>query len=218
MTVDKDKLLAEMKTAVLEGEIAEGEALAKRALEAGLDPLECIEDGFVAGINEVGDLYEAGDMFLPELVAAAEVMKEALAVLEPELLKSQKARETLGKVIIGSVAHDIHDIGKDIVASMLTASGFEVHNLGIDVANEIFVSKVKELNPDILGMSALLTTTMPEQKNVIEMLEQEGLRGSVKVIVGGAPVNREWSDLISADGFAENAVEAVKVAKTLLGK
>lgn len=216
--MDKDKLLAEMKAAVLEGEIEEGEALARQALEAGMDPLECIEDGFVAGINEVGALYEEGEMFLPELVAAAEVMKEALAVLEPELLKSQKSRDILGKVIIGSVAHDIHDIGKDIVASMLTASGFEVYNLGIDIPNETFVAKVKELKPDILGMSALLTTTMPEQKNVIEMLKAEGLRDSVKVMVGGAPVNREWSDSISADGFAENAVEAVKVAKTLVGK
>ena len=216
--MDKDKLLAEMKAAVLEGEIEEGEALARQALEAGMDPLECIEDGFVAGINEVGALYEEGEMYLPELVAAAEVMKEALAVLEPELLKSQKSRDILGKVIIGSVAHDIHDIGKDIVASMLTASGFEVYNLGIDIPNETFVAKVKELKPDILGMSALLTTTMPEQKKVIEMLKAEGLRDSVKVMVGGAPVNREWSDSISADGFAENAVEAVKVAKTLVGK
>lgn len=216
--MDKGKLLAEMKAAVLEGEIEEGEVLARQALEAGMDPLECIEDGFVAGINEVGALYEEGEMFLPELVAAAEVMKEALAVLEPELLKSQKSRDILGKVIIGSVAHDIHDIGKDIVASMLTASGFEVYNLGIDIPNETFVAKVKELKPDILGMSALLTTTMPEQKNVIEMLKAEGLRDSVKVMVGGAPVNREWSDSISADGFAENAVEAVKVAKTLVGK
>ena len=216
--MDKGKLLAEMKAAVLEGEIEEGEALARQALEAGMDPLECIEDGFVAGINEVGALYEEGEMFLPELVAAAEVMKEALAVLEPELLKSQKSRDILGKVIIGSVAHDIHDIGKDIVASMLTASGFEVYNLGIDIPSETFVAKVKELKPDILGMSALLTTTMPEQKNVIEMLKAEGLRDSVKVMVGGAPVNREWSDSISADGFAENAVEAVKVAKTLVGK
>ncbi len=216
--MDTAKLLAEMKTAVLEGEIEAGETLARRALDAGVDPLECIENGFVAGINEVGALYEAGDMFLPELVAAAEVMKEALAVLEPELLKSKQSRDILGRVIIGSVAHDIHDIGKDIVASMLTASGFEVFNLGIDVSGETFINKVKELKPDLLGMSALLTTTMPEQKNVIDLLNKEGLRGSVRVIVGGAPVNRQWADEISADGFAENAVEAVKLAKALMGR
>jgi len=216
--MDKAKLLAEMKTAVLEGEIEAGETLARQALDAGVDPLECIENGFVAGINEVGALYEAGDMFLPELVAAAEVMKEALAVLEPELLKSKQSRDILGRVIIGSVAHDIHDIGKDIVASMLTASGFEVFNLGIDVPGELFISKVKELKPDLVGMSALLTTTMPEQKNVIEMLNKEGLRDSVRVMVGGAPVNRQWAEEISADGFAENAVEAVKLAKALMGR
>ncbi len=215
--MEKDKLLEEMRTAVIEGEIEEGEALARRALETGLDPLECIENGFVAGINKVGALYEEGDMFLPELVAAGEVMKEALAILEPELLKNKQARTILGKVIIGSVAHDIHDIGKDIVASMLAASGFEVHNLGIDVPGDTFVARVRELKPDILGMSALLTTTMPEQKNVIEILEEEGLRKGVKVMVGGAPVNKEWAEAIGADGFAEDAVEAVKVAKTLVG-
>jgi len=214
--MEKEQLFEEMKTAVLEGEIEEGEALARKALDLGADPLECIEEGFVAGINEVGELYEAGDMFLPELVAAAEVMKEALAVLEPELARTQKSREILGKVLIGSVEHDIHDIGKDIVASMLTASGFEVVNLGIDVPGETFVGKVKELKPDILGMSALLTTTMPEQKNVIEMLKNENLLGGLKVMVGGAPVNKQWADSIGADGFAENAVEAVKVAKNLV--
>lgn len=215
--MEKDKLLEQMRTAVIEGEIEEGEALARRALEEGIDPLECIENGFVAGINKVGALYEEGDMFLPELVAAGEVMKEALAILEPELLKNKQARTILGKVIIGSVAHDIHDIGKDIVASMLAASGFEVHNLGIDVPGDTFVARVRELKPDILGMSALLTTTMPEQKNVIEILEEEGLRKGVKVMVGGAPVNKEWAEAIGADGFAEDAVEAVKVAKTLVG-
>ncbi len=214
--MDKEKLLEEMQNAVLEGEIEEGEALARKALEEGLDPLECIEKGFVIGINRVGALYEEGDMFLPELVAAAEVMKEGLAVLEPEMLRTKQAREILGKVLIGSVAHDIHDIGKDIVASMLTAAGFEVHNLGIDVPGDTFVAKVRELKPDILGMSALLTTTMPEQQNVIEVLREEGLRKSVKVMVGGAPVNREWAEAIGADGFAEDAVEAVKVAKTMV--
>ncbi len=214
--MDQEKLLEEIQTAVLEGEIEEGEALAHKVLEEGLDPLEAIEKGFVLGINRVGALYEEGEMFLPELVAAAEVMKEALAVLEPEMLKTKQARKILGKVVIGSVAHDIHDIGKDIVASMLTAAGFEVHNLGIDVPGDTFVARVRELEPDILGMSALLTTTMPEQQNVIEVLREEGLRKGVKVMVGGAPVNREWAEAIGADGFAEDAVEAVKVAKTLV--
>ncbi len=216
--MDKNELLNKMKTAVLEGEIEDGEGLAKEALSAGLDPLECIEQGFVAGINEVGDLYEQGDMFLPELVAAAEVMKEALNVLEPELQKSQQSRDIHGRVLIGSVANDIHDIGKDIVASMLTASGFDVTNLGIDVPTETFISKARELTPDIMGLSALLTTTMPEQQKVVEALEEEGLKDKIKVMVGGAPVDKQWASKIKADGFAENAVEAVKVAKGLVGK
>ncbi|MFO7952956.1 MAG: corrinoid protein [Bacillota bacterium] len=216
--MDKNELLKQMKTAVLEGEIEDGENLARKALEAGLDPLECINEGFVSGINEVGELYEKEEMFLPELVAAAEVMKEALGVLEPEMQKSQQSREILGRVLIGSVAGDIHDIGKDIVASMLTASGFAVTNLGVDVPTATFIDQARELAPDILGLSALLTTTMPEQQKVIEALEKEGLKEKIKVMVGGAPVDRQWADTIKADGFAENAVEAVKVAKGLVGK
>ncbi len=216
--MDKQQLFDEMKTAVLEGEIEAAEEIARKALEMGIPPLECIEEGFVAGINEVGRLFEEGEMFLPELVAAAEVMKAALAVLEPELQKQQVTRDIPGKVVIGTMYNDIHDIGKDMVASMLTAAGFEVHNLGVNVPCETFIGKVKELKPDILGLSALLTTTMPEQKKVIEALEKEGLRQSVKVMVGGAPINQEWADSIGADGFAENAIEAVKVARSLVNE
>jgi corrinoid protein of di/trimethylamine methyltransferase len=216
--VDQEQLFQEMKAAVLEGEIESAGALARQAVEAGMDPLACIEEGFVPGINEVGRLFEAGEMFLPELVAAAEVMKAALAVLEPELQRRQVARMSAGRVVIGTMFNDIHDIGKDMVASMLTASGFDVVNLGVNVPRAVFVDKVSELRPDILGLSALLTTTMPEQKAVIEALEEAGLRGRVKVLVGGAPVNRQWAESIGADGFAENAIEAVKEAKKLLGK
>lgn len=215
---DKIQLLNDMKAAVLEGEIDNGIQLSNQALEAGADPLDCIENGFVVGINEVGRRYESGEMFLPELIAAAEVMKAALTILEPELKKKQQVRAVLGRVVIGSVQHDIHDIGKDIVASMLTAAGFEVVNLGVDVPGETFIANVKEFKPDLVGMSALLTTTMPEQKKVIQLLVQEGLRDKVKVMVGGAPVNREWAELINADGFAENAVSAVKMARSLVGR
>ncbi|MEW5784497.1 MAG: corrinoid protein [Bacillota bacterium] len=216
--MNKEQFFAEMKTAVLEGEIEAAETLARQFLGLGVSPLEAIEQGYVAGINEVGRLFEEGEMFLPELVAAAEVMKAALAVLEPELAKQQVSREIKGKVVIGTMHNDIHDIGKDMVASMLTASGFEVVNLGVNVPCDTFVSKVRELKPDILGLSALLTTTMPEQKNVVETLEEEGLRAGVKVLIGGAPVNKEWAEAIRADGFAENAIEAVKVAKQLVNK
>jgi corrinoid protein of di/trimethylamine methyltransferase len=213
--MEKAQLFEEMKTAVLEGEVEIAGDLARQAVAEAVNPLECINQGYVAGIEEVGRLFEAGEMFLPELVAAAEVMKAALAVLEPELLKQQLSREIAGKVVIGTMFNDIHDIGKDMVASMLTASGFAVVNLGVNVPCETFLKEVRESKPDILGLSALLTTTMPEQKKVIEALEQEGLRRGVKVLVGGAPVNREWADSIGADGFAESAIEAVKVAKQL---
>jgi corrinoid protein of di/trimethylamine methyltransferase len=216
--MDKLELFEEMKTAVLEGEIEAAGEISKKALEMGVHPLECIEQGFVMGMNEVGRLFEEGEMFLPELVAAAEVMKSALAVLEPELQKQQITRDIPGKVVIGTMYNDIHDIGKDMVASMLTAAGFEVYNLGVNVPSDTFINKVKEVKPDILGLSALLTTTMPEQKKVIEALEKEGLRQGVKVLVGGAPINQEWADSIQADGFAENAIDAVKVARRLVEK
>lgn len=216
--MDKYELFAEMKAAVLEGEVEAAVDLSRKAIAMEVHPLECIEQGFVAGMNEVGRLFEEGDMFLPELVAAAEVMKASLSVLEPELKKLQVTRNIPGKVVIGTMYNDIHDIGKDMVASMLTAAGFEVYNLGVNVPAATFVSKVREIQPDILGLSALLTTTMPEQKKVIEVLEKEGLRESVKVIVGGAPINKEWADSIGSDGFAENAIEAVKVARRLVEK
>ncbi len=216
--MEKDKLFAEMKQAVLDGEIELAEELAHKATAGGFNPLEAIERGYVAGIDEVGALFEQGQIFLPELIAAAEAMKAALTVLEPALQQRDMSRAILGKVVIGTMHNDIHDIGKDMVASMLMASGFEVTNLGVNVPCDTFISNVKEQQADILALSALLTTTMPEQKIVIEALEKEGLRSGVKVLVGGAPVNRQWADEIKADGYAENAIEAVKVARQLVGK
>ncbi len=215
--MDKEQIFREMKNCVLEGEIELAGELAEKAVELGIHPLEAIEEGFTAGINEVGERFEEGDMFLPELVAAAEAMKAALAILEPLLLEQQAKRKIMGRVVIGTMLHDIHDIGKDMVASMLTAAGFEVHNLGVNVPTDTFVDKVRELKPHILGLSALLTTTMPEQEAVIKALEKEGLRQEVKVVVGGAPVNQGWADTIGADGFAENAIDAVKLARGLVG-
>jgi len=216
--MDNDKWLEKMKSAVIAGEIEQGESIAADALQDGLDPLLAIEEGYVSGIEEIGRLFAEGEIFLPQLIAGAEVMKKALAVLEPALIASKRTREITGRVIIGSVANDIHDIGKDIVASMLTASGFQVTNLGVDVSVEMFIAKAREMEPHIIGLSALLTTTMPEQRKVITQLNEEGLRHKVKVMVGGAPVDKQWADSIGADGFAENAIEAVSLAKTLVKK
>lgn len=216
--MEKEKLFAEMKQAVSDGEIELAEELARKALEADLNPLEAIENGYVTGINEVGAKFEEGQIFLPELIAAAEAMKAALNVLEPALQQRDMSRSILGKVVIGTMYNDIHDIGKDMVASMLMAAGFEVTNLGVNVPCDKFINSVKEQQADILALSALLTTTMPEQKIVVEALEKEGLRSGVKVLVGGAPVSQQWAYEIKADGYAENAIEAVKVARQLVGK
>lgn len=216
--MDKQKLFQQISAAVQEGEMETAGELAQQCLEAGIPPLEAIAEGLTPGIAAIGRLFEAGDAFLPELVAAAEAMKAGLAVLEPVMRQQQVSRDTLGKVVIGTMYNDIHDIGKDMVASMLTAAGFEVVNLGVNVPADTFVGKVRELHPDILGLSALLTTTMPEQQKVIEALGRENLRSGVKVMVGGAPVNRQWADSIGADAFAENAIEAVKAARQLVGR
>jgi len=212
-----DDLYAQMKQAVIDGESEDAEELAKKGLEAGLPPADILDKGFVKGIEEVGDLFGKGEFFLPELVQGAEAMKAAVAVLQPELDKMKEGRKTMGVAVAGTVAGDIHEIGKTIVCSMLSAAGFTVTDVGCDVPVETFVAKVKELKPDLLLLSALLTTTMPNQQKTIEALKAEGLRDGVKVLIGGAPTTRAWADEIGADGYAEDAIEAVATAKTVLG-
>ena len=206
-----------MKEAVLDGDEDEAVALAERALEERLDLNEVMDKGFLAGIQEAGQLYEDEEYFLPDLVCSADAMKCALEVLD-EALKGNPdaATEETAKVALVTVQGDVHDIGKTIVGAMMTAAGFEVYDLGTDVLNEEVIAKVKEIDPDILGLSALLTTTMEEQGAIIDMLKAEGLRDDVKVIIGGAPVNQAWADKITADGYSDNAIAAVKLAKSLL--
>jgi len=212
-----EKTTRELRRTVVSYDVEGAMLAAKKAVEVGVDPLKAIEDGLAQGIREVGNKFGKGEIFLPELVMAAEAMKKALEVLEPELKRKKKERKTLGRVLLGTVAGDIHSIGKTIVAAMLTANGFEVYDLGEDVPTERFVEKVRELKPDLLGLSALLTTTLPAQEVVIETLKREGLRKTLKVIIGGAPASKEWAEKIGADGYGANAVEAVQVSKKLLG-
>jgi len=212
-----EKTTRELRRTVLSYDVEGAMLAAKKAVEVGVDPLKAIEEGLAQGIKEVGNKFGKGEIFLPELVMAAEAMKKALEVLEPELKRKKKERKTLGRVLLGTVAGDIHSIGKTIVAAMLTANGFEVYDLGEDVPTEKFVEKVRELKPDLLGLSALLTTTLPAQGVVIETLKREGLRKTLKVIIGGAPASKEWAEKIGADGYGANAVEAVQVSKKLLG-
>jgi corrinoid protein of di/trimethylamine methyltransferase len=211
-----DELFAQMAQTIIDGEAEDAAALAQQGLDAGLPAADILDKGYVKGIEEVGDLFAKGEFFLPELVQGAEAMKAAVAVLEPALEGSGGSR-SLGKAVAGTVAGDIHEIGKTIVCSMMSAAGFTVTDVGCDVPIETFVEKVKAESPDLLLLSALLTTTMPNQQKTIEALKDAGLRDNVKVMIGGAPTTRAWSDEIGADGYAEDAIEAVVAAKRLLG-
>lgn len=207
-----------MRQCIIDGDPDQAGGLCQRAMAMGINPLDAINRGFVPGLHHVGESFGKGEMFLPDLVMSAEAMKAATAVLEPEIRRSGAHRETLGKVVLGTVKGDIHEIGKTLVATMLSASGFEVFDLGVNVPFETFAAKAKEVNADIVGVSALLTTTMMGQKDVVEALERHGLRPRVKVMVGGAPVTRSWADEIGADGYGEDAVAAVNLAKSLVGR
>jgi len=213
-----DELYQAMSQSVIDGEPEQAEELARKAVSLDLDPLEAIDHGYTYGMNVLGDRFDRGEVFLPHLVMGGEAMKAAIAVLEPELARRQQQRQVLGKVVIGTVAGDIHEIGKSLVATMLSANGFQVFDLGVDVPVSTFVEKAAEVEANIVGLSALLTTTMLNQRSVIESFQEAGLREKVKVIVGGAPVSQSWAEQIGADGYSENAVGAVALAKELMGK
>jgi trimethylamine corrinoid protein len=211
-------MLAGMAKAIVDGEKDRAVELAGEAVRNGLDLLEVIEKGYVRGIQEVGELWEKGEYFLPELISSAECMKAAMAVLQPELRKARIDAPSKGRIVIGTVEGDIHDIGKNLVASMLQAHGFEVHDLGADVKLERFIEKAEETKADFVCLSALLTTTMLGQKRLIEKLKAENLTGQFKVLVGGAPATQRWAADIGADGYAENALAAVRLALRLMEK
>jgi trimethylamine corrinoid protein len=216
--MSKEEILSRMEKAIVEGNKDEAEALAKEAIKQRLDLNEVIDKGYVPGIQKVGVLWEKGEYFLPELITSAECMKGAMNVLQPELEKAQISAKSKGKVVIGTVEGDIHDIGKNLVSSMLAANGFQVIDLGADVKLEKFIEKAEAENADFICLSALLTTTMLGQKKVIEILKEKNLAGRYKVLVGGAPVNQKWADDIGANGYGENAMVAVKITKKMVGE
>jgi corrinoid protein of di/trimethylamine methyltransferase len=211
------ELYAQLTQAVIEGDEELAVLLTKQAIEQGLNPLQVIKEGLTPGIDVVGEKFSCGEYFLPHLVMAGNTMKAALTWLEPALQAGGVARETRGTVVLGTVAGDIHEIGKSLVGTMLTANGFVVHDLGVDVPASKFIQVVRETGADLLGLSALLTTTMGIQGKVIEELAEAGLRDRVKVIVGGAPVSMQWAQEIRADGYAEDAAGAVTLARRLVG-
>ena len=202
--------------AVIDGEPEDAEEFAKQALDQGLDPLDCINKGLTPGIDRVGELFATGEYFLPDLIIGGDAMKAALSILEPALSGGQE-RKVLGQVVLGTVEGDLHEIGKTLVGTMLTANGFLVTDIGVDKTAAEFVTAIKETGAILVGASALLTTTMLHQKEVIEALKEAGLRDQVKVMVGGAPITESWAKEIGADGYADDAISAVGVAKRLVG-
>lgn len=214
--MQREDLFAAMGRAIIDGEAEEAADLARQGLDEGVSPLEAIDRGFVPGIDHVGHEFAAENMFLPELVLAGEAMKAAIGVLEPEMERTGAERESHGTVVLAAAHGDIHDIGKSLVGTMLSASGFRVVDLGVDVPVDTVVDTVREVGADLVGISALLTTTMVGQRDVVEALTAAGLREGVKVMVGGAPVTPEWATEIGADGFGEDAARAVSLARELV--
>jgi trimethylamine corrinoid protein len=211
------ELFQKMAQSIIDGDSDAAVELANEAITAGINPLDAITMGYVIGVNQVGEAFACGDAFLPELVMAGEAMKAAVSTLEPEMERRGSERQMLGKVVLATVEGDIHEIGKSLVGTMLSASGFQVYDLGVDVPSDTILAKTKEVKANIVAMSALLTTTMVKQREVIEALEKAGMRSQVKVMVGGAPVTKDWVQKIGADGYSEDAIGAVAVAKSLMG-
>ncbi len=213
----KCQLLAELVRSVAESAPRSAKELTEKALDAGISPLEVLEKGLSVGIQQVGAQFARGEVFLPELVMGAAAMQAGVDVLKVRWENMATERKVLGRVMLGTVKGDIHSIGKQIVSSLLAAAGFDVIDLGVSIPLETFVEKVREIKPDVLGLSALLTTSVPQQRYVVQALEKAGIRGSVRVLVGGAPTTEQWAAEIGADGWAPNAATAVEEARRVLG-
>ncbi len=206
-------LLEELYTAILEGQRDVAKEMVELSMQEGLDPADVL-DAMVKAMGEVGRLFEEGEYFVPEMLIAARAMKTGMEILKPRLVDADI--QPVGKIIAGTVKGDLHDIGKNLVCMMLEGAGFQVVDLGTDVSPEAFVAAVNEHQPDFMAMSALLTTTMPSMQSTIEALKTAGLRDHVKVLIGGAPINNAYAEKIGADGYAQDASRAVKLAKSLI--
>jgi 5-methyltetrahydrofolate--homocysteine methyltransferase len=210
------EILSTISTAIIEGNLDDMVELTEDALDEGLEAQEILNQGLMPGMDHVGVEFKAGNMFVPEVLRSARAMQASMDILKPLLAES--GVKMVGKVLLGTVKGDLHDIGKNLVGMMCEGAGFEVKDLGKDVAPESFVDAVKEFEPDVLGMSALLTTTMRAMEHTIKALEEAGVRDQVKVMIGGAPVTQSFADQIGADGYASNAAAAVEMAKKFVGK
>lgn len=212
-----DEILENLRKAILEYDNANAEGWARKAVEAEIDPVEMM-DVLTGAIRQVGDSFGKGELWLPDLIGAASTMQAAMPIIEGQLKKAGKTRESLGCVVVGTVLGDIHSIGKDMVATLLVAGGFEVINLGINISAEQFLAAIKEHKPSLLAMSALMTMTAPEQEKVINTLKKEGLRDRVKIMIGGGAITQEFADKIGADGYAVAATGAADLARRLIGE
>ena len=208
-------LLDQMKTLIIQGQGEKAKQLVSTHLNE-IDPIEVIEQAMTPAMGIVGEKFGCGEIFLPEMIMATNAFEEVMSILKPKILKSGRTVKKIGKIVIGSVQTDIHEIGKIIVANMLSTGGFEIYDLGANVTPLTFIDKAEEVKADIIAASAIMTTTMPYQKDIIDVLQSMGLRNKFKVIVGGGPVTVEWAKKIGADGYAETAPEAVELAKELL--
>ena len=210
------KIMEEAIQAIVDGDTEKATDIAKRGLDDGIAPLDLMDNGFIPGINQVGDLFGSGRLFIPGLIKSAAAMEKATAIINDAI--PQKQETISGKIVIGTVEGDMHDIGKTIVVSLMRANGFEVLDLGRDVAPARFIEEAENFKADIIGSSTLLTTTMPVQKELEDALKKAGLKDKYKTIVGGAPVTQRWADRIGADAFAQDAGDGVKKVKQMLAE
>ena len=214
--MDKEQILEKLAAAVVDGEEEEAKILARAAVNSQVEPLEAIEKGLSKGMEIVGGQFDSGEVYLPELLMAAASFNAAMAILTPEIEAQKKQVAKMGKVLIGTVKGDVHSIGKDIVASVLDTSGFEVMDMGVDNSSLEIIQEAEKIHADVIALSSLMTTTMPGQKEVIDMLKEMGLREKYFVIIGGGPVNQTWADRIGADGYGRSAIDSAALVKELI--
>ena len=212
---DQQELFKAMTDLIIHGQDQEAAALASQNLES-IEPLALIQNGLTPAMDVIGERFGNCEIFLPEMIKSANAFQAVMAVLDPKIRESGEASKKLGIIVIGTVSKDVHEIGKNIVATMLSTAGFEVHDIGYDKPAMDFIQKAQEVGADIIAASALMSTTMPYQKDIVEMLESMGQRDKYKIIVGGGAVTPEWADKINADGYAEYAPGAIKLAKSLV--
>ena len=216
--MDKNQILEKLAASVIDGTEDEAKVLAQAVVAEKIDPLEAIEHGLSKGMEIIGGRFDCGEAYLPELLMAAASFNAAMAVLKPELEAQKKQMIKMGKVLIGTVKGDVHSIGKDIVASVMGTSGFEVVDMGVDNPSLNIIQEAEKIQADVIALSSVMTTTMPAQKEVIDTLKEMGIRQKYFVIIGGGPVNQEWADRIGADGYGKSAIDAVALVKGLMAK